>query len=170
MSMQVFPMAPSEERLHPEHGSGGDGHGVKHPWPDSRGHGGPTTPGPSAPSRRRPWCCTPDLAGRRGGEGTPPPPMREMRRLAARVWMDGTGISGGGRRRRGGREQRGRESEAAAGSRREGEGRRGAGTRGGERARGFRVRRCGRGLMENCPWGFFANTTALSNFFFFRWK
>jgi len=123
MSMQVFPMAPSEERLHPEPGSGSGSHRVKHPWPDGRGHGGPTTPDPSAPSRRRPWCCTPDLAGRRGGEGTPPPP------LAARVLMDGTGISGGGRRRWGGREQRGRESEASAGSRREGEGRRGAGTR-----------------------------------------
>jgi len=42
-------MAPSEERLHPEPGSGGGGHRVKHPWPDGRGHGGPTTPDPSAP-------------------------------------------------------------------------------------------------------------------------
>lgn len=54
--------------------------------------------------------------------------MREMRRLAARVWMDGTGISGGGRWRRGGREQIGRERGGGGGGEQEG-GRRAAGSR-----------------------------------------
>ncbi|RLM54841.1 hypothetical protein C2845_PM10G02990 [Panicum miliaceum] len=67
---------------------------------------------------------------------------------------------GEGRRRRGGREQRGRE-RAAAGSRR------GRERAAGRRERGFGFGAAG-GVNEKLPsGGIFANTTALSNFFFF---